>query len=207
MTVVGAKVKVSFDVPNSLVSVLGFKQDIAYGVGRHASESLVNIMSVNSILVPCNIIHSSYRRGQQDPVVYNIFPTAAHGQKILEAPPSNCRRHFNFVSVVNGSTRRTLGFTWREINYTFSSSRAIMYVQYKVNVSENQVNTLKDAIRLKKGVTLCFPKGGIRGDHVLLLTPAQINRLNKAQVEGRRVQIRLSARQVAKNAPEALLCH
>ena len=74
-----------------------------------------------------------------------------------------------------------------------------MCVQYKVNVSENHVDTMKDAIRLKKGVTLCFPKGGIRGDHVLLLTPAQINRLDKAQVEGRRVQIRLSARQVANN--------
>ena len=67
-----------------------------------------------------------------------------------------------------------------------------MYVQYKVNVSENQVETLKDA-------TLCFPKGGNRGDHVLLLTPAQINRLGKAQVEGRRAQIRLIARQAAKN--------
>ena len=74
-----------------------------------------------------------------------------------------------------------------------------MYVQYKENVSENQVDTLKDVIRLKKGVTLCFPKGVIRGDHVLLLTPAQINRLDTAQVEGRRAQIRLSARQVAKN--------
>ena len=42
-----------------------------------------------------------------------------------------------------------------------------MYVHYKVNLSKNQVDTLKDAIRLKKGVTLCFPKGGIRGDHVL----------------------------------------
>ena len=61
------------------------------------------------------------------------------------------------------------------------------------------MDTLEDAIRLKKGVTLCFPKGGIRGGHVLLLTPAQINRLDKAQVEGRRVQIRLSGRQVAKN--------
>ena len=68
-----------------------------------------------------------------------------------------------------------------------------MYVQYKVNVSENQVDTLKDAIRLKKGVTLCFPIGGIRGDHVLLLTPAQINRLDKAQVQGKRIQLRLSA--------------
>ena len=37
-----------------------------------------------------------------------------------------------------------------------------MYIQYKVNVSEDQVDTLKDANRLKKGVTLGFPKGGIR---------------------------------------------
>ena len=74
-----------------------------------------------------------------------------------------------------------------------------MYVQYKVNVSENKVNTLKDAIRLMKAVTLCFSKDGIRGDHVLLLTPAQINRLDRAQVEGRRAQIRMSVRQVAKN--------
>ena len=71
-------------------------------------------------------------------------------------------------------------------------------LEYKVNVSENQVDTLKGAILLKKGVTLCFLKGGIRGDHFLLHTPAQINQL-EAQVEGRRVQIRLSARQVAKN--------
>ena len=68
----------------------------------------------------------------------------------------------------------------------------------KVNISENQVDTLKDAIRLK-GATLCFPKGGIRGDHVFAIIPAQINRLDKAQVEGRRVQIPWSARQVAKN--------
>ena len=49
-----------------------------------------------------------------------------------------------------------------------------MYAQYKVNVSENQVDTLKEAIRLKKGVTLCFP-------------PAQVNRLDKAQVQGKRI--------------------
>ena len=65
------------------------------------------------------------------------------------------------------------------------------------------MDTLKDDIRLKKGVTPYFPKGGIRGDHVILLTPAQINRLDRAQAEGRRVQIRISARQVAKNASYA----
>ena len=85
MTVVGAKVKVNFDVPNSLASVFGFKQDIVYGFRRHAREKLVNIMNVNSILVHCIIIHYSYMRGKQAPVVYNFFPNAAPGQKILEA--------------------------------------------------------------------------------------------------------------------------
>ena len=69
-----------------------------------------------------------------------------------------------------------------------------MYVQYEVYLSENQVDTLKDAIRFKKGATLCFPKCGIRGEHVLLLTPTQIKRLGKAQAEGRSVQIGMSAR-------------
>ena len=80
---VGTKVKVSFEVPNSLASVLGFNQS-TYGVSRHATEQLVNIISVNSILVHCNIIHSSYGRGEQAPVVYKFFPSAAPGEKILE---------------------------------------------------------------------------------------------------------------------------
>ena len=43
-------------------------------------------MSVNSILVHCNIIHSLYMRGTQAPVAYNFFPNAAPGRKILGAP-------------------------------------------------------------------------------------------------------------------------
>ena len=43
-------------------------------------------MSVNSILVHCNIIHSSYMPFTQASVAYNFFPNAAPGQKILEAP-------------------------------------------------------------------------------------------------------------------------
>ena len=55
LTVVGAKCKVSFDVPDSLASVLGFKQDIVYGVGRHASEKLVN--GIKILEAPHNLIY------------------------------------------------------------------------------------------------------------------------------------------------------
>ena len=84
LTALGAKCKVSFHVPNSLASVLGFKRSI-YCVGCHASETPVNIMGANSILIHCNNIHSSYMRGTQAPVAYNFFPNAAPGQKLLEA--------------------------------------------------------------------------------------------------------------------------
>ena len=127
MTVVGAKCKVSFDVPNSLTSVLGFKQSIVYSVERHASENPVNIMSVNANLGHCNILHSSYMRGTQAPVAYNFFPNAAPGQNILEAPHNLIHLPvtvdvISTLSVVDGSTRRAFGFTWRGIDYTFSSS-------------------------------------------------------------------------------------
>ena len=91
--------------------------------------------------------------------------------------PSFYRRHFNFVSVVNGiKTESYWIYVERNWLYIFISVEASsMYVQYKLNISGNQVDTLKDAIRLKKGVTLCFPKGGIRG------------RLDKTQAEGRGV--------------------
>ena len=86
-----------------------------YGVGRHASENPVNIMSANSILVHYNIIHSSYMRGTHAPVVYNFFPNAAPGQKILEATHNliylPVTRHINLVSVADGSTRKVVEFT------------------------------------------------------------------------------------------------
>ena len=64
LNVVGEKLKVSFDVPNSLASMLGFNEARMELVDMQA-----NIMSVTSILVHCNIIHLSYMRGVQAPVV------------------------------------------------------------------------------------------------------------------------------------------
>ena len=62
------------------------------------------------------------------PVAYNFFPNADPGQKILETPhnliylPVTVYVISNFVSVADGSTQKALRFTWRGIDYTFSSS-------------------------------------------------------------------------------------
>ena len=127
---VGAKCKASFDTANSLASVLGFKQDIFYGVGRHASEKLVNIMSVNSILVHCNITNLPPCSNLRTCVISKFQLSIISFRMLLldrnfgsaiqfNLPPSDCRRHFNFVSVADGPRRRALGFAWREIDNTF----------------------------------------------------------------------------------------
>ena len=115
----------SFDVPNPLASVLGFKRRI-YGVGRHASENLLNIMSGNSILVHCNIhsLHMWYTSSscRQFLPKCRSWTRDTRSTTLFNLPRSNCRRHFNFVSVADGSTLETLRFTLRRIDYTFSSS-------------------------------------------------------------------------------------
>ena len=72
-------VLVDFRTPNSIRTVLGFDAAV-YGKGRHLSEHTVNIMRVNSIFVPTNVI------GSQSPVIYSFFPDIPPGGKIIVQP-------------------------------------------------------------------------------------------------------------------------
>ena len=78
-------VKVDLTLKNSLHTVLAFKSKV-YETGRHESENTVNIMSINSILVHCNLIGSSYLNGTLQPIIYSFFPNVSPGAKIVEKP-------------------------------------------------------------------------------------------------------------------------
>ena len=78
-------VKVNFTGDNSIRDVLGFEAKIYTG-GRIESKHTVNIMRVNSILVHCNLIGSSYLNGTQQPISYAFFPDSLPGEKIVERP-------------------------------------------------------------------------------------------------------------------------
>ena len=108
LTVIGAKCKVSFDVPNSLASVLGFECKLHSGTLQHYSllvHAWYTSSSCLQFLPKCRYWAKDTRSTTQ----FNL-------------PPGNCRRHFNSVSVANGSTRKAAESTWRGIDYTFSSS-------------------------------------------------------------------------------------
>ena len=78
------KCQVDFNIENSLCNVLGFSKRI-YKV-LHKSENLVNILSVNSILVHCDVIETSRLNEVEAPVIYNFFPDVAPGDKIVVNP-------------------------------------------------------------------------------------------------------------------------
>ena len=82
---IGAKYIVNFRVKNSIRTVFGF-DDKKYGEGLHKSESIVNILPINSIQVHVSNVIGSYTRGTPSSVIYSFFPNVAPGIKIIERP-------------------------------------------------------------------------------------------------------------------------
>ncbi len=76
---------VDFRPNNSLRSVLGFKKQVYKG-SYTESEQVVNILSVNSILVNIDLINGSYVNESVQPTVYSFFPNVPPGYKIIENP-------------------------------------------------------------------------------------------------------------------------
>ena len=65
--------QVYFNHQNSFAKVLGFT-GTKYMEGFHESENVVNILSINSILVNIDIISGSYVNGTTKNTIYSFFP-------------------------------------------------------------------------------------------------------------------------------------
>ena len=69
---------------NPLIVLLGFDSNL-YTSGFHESENIVNILTINSILVNIDI-SGSYVNGSTQPTIYSFFPDVSPGYKIIENP-------------------------------------------------------------------------------------------------------------------------
>ena len=76
---------VDFRKDKSMNSFLGFDSNL-YTSGFHESENMVNILTINSILVNIDIISGSYVNGSTQPTIYSFFPDVSPGYKIIENP-------------------------------------------------------------------------------------------------------------------------
>ena len=77
--------QVDFNQQNNLSKVLGFTGK-KYVEGFHESENVINILSINSILVNIDIKGGSYVNGTTKNTIYSFFPKVSPGYKIIESP-------------------------------------------------------------------------------------------------------------------------
>ena len=77
--------QLDFNHQNSLAKVLGFT-GAKYMERFHESENVVNILSINSILVNIDIIAGSYVNGMTKNTIYSFFPKVSPGYTIIESP-------------------------------------------------------------------------------------------------------------------------
>ena len=75
----------SFDVENSLVSLLGFRK-IIYIKGRYKSQKIIDIMGFSNINIHCNIISGVKDNGKDTDILYTFNLTEPPGYLINIIP-------------------------------------------------------------------------------------------------------------------------
>ena len=75
--------EVDFRRYNFINSLLGFDIKL-YTSGFNESENMVNILTINSILVNIDIISGSYVNGSTQLTIDSFFPDVSSGYKIIE---------------------------------------------------------------------------------------------------------------------------
>lgn len=85
-TTLKTTVTVDFSQPNSIGSLLGFDKRILEPQMKHLSDKVIDVFSVNTLRIECNIASGSYLNGRPAHTVYEFFPNTPAGYKIVEAP-------------------------------------------------------------------------------------------------------------------------
>ena len=77
---------VIFPEKKSLGTILGFESGDYGGNKTYQSQKIANILSVNNILVQCDVISGSTINGKPAPVIFNYSPNVQAGRKIVAEP-------------------------------------------------------------------------------------------------------------------------
>ena len=79
--------KVSFDTEHSIAKILGFKStDFLNQDGRYQGSDVVNINTVTSLFVLCDITRASYKNGKHASFIYNTVINTKPGVRFIDTP-------------------------------------------------------------------------------------------------------------------------
>jgi hypothetical protein len=76
---------ISFNIENSIGSVIGFNNRTVDANITTTGDSTVSIMKVNAICIDCNIAGSSYLNGKPCHYIHSFYPQVAPQYKIVES--------------------------------------------------------------------------------------------------------------------------
>lgn len=88
-------VHIDFTQPNSVGSVLGFSKRKLASNQYHTSDKVVNIQTVNSIRIDCDLTAGSFHNGKSTHTIYEFSPGVDPGYKIREQP-----KHLIYLPVI-----------------------------------------------------------------------------------------------------------
>ena len=118
--------QVYFPPENSVAGLLGFKVNEYYvGPKEFISQRIANILSVNSILVQCDVICGSSINGRPAPVIFNYSPDVHAGSKIVAEPvtpiylPVTLDRITELIVWVTDQDNRLLDLQGEDLVVTF----------------------------------------------------------------------------------------
>lgn len=127
----GPNYRIDFTHPSSIRSILGFSARIVGGTKDkyYPGDHIVNILTVNTVFVNCDVINNSYNNGVLAPIIYSFFPNVAPGFKIVrnvENPiylPINKNQINNITVWLTDQNNNPLNFRGETITIRFHLRR------------------------------------------------------------------------------------
>lgn len=130
--------EIDFSKPNTIGPLLGFKKGIIKkNIGQN-SDSIADIIKINSILVECNITVGSFKNGKPVHIIYQFFPNVPPGFKIVQSPEHIIYLPISVESIRN-ITLKILDQNGKLINFQEETVTVGLHLQKKEeNVSNLQ---------------------------------------------------------------------
>ncbi|KAE9521264.1 hypothetical protein AGLY_018327 [Aphis glycines] len=137
-----------FNTPCSIAPVFGFKK-IRCGPFHEArrSDKAVNLNTINSIKVLCNIAHGSFNNQLQSHSIYEFFPSGRTGTKVVQSPSNLIYYRLNKtdINLITVHMAPVFGFEKRQYKPEYAIHRS----EKAVNL--NTINSIKLMCNIAQG--------------------------------------------------------
>ena len=117
---------------NNLRSLLGFNSKLLSGNGDHDGDALVDITSINSVIIRCSLVNGSYINGSQTDIIHSFSPDKPPGFLLDIQPRYPIYLPIDSRSDISRLTIKVTDQTGREID--LHGERTTLYISLREQV-------------------------------------------------------------------------